>query len=176
MNIACLCKLKPRVSVDRYTCFEESAASIVRERLETSYSDKQWAAQCAKYKVVRLVARQIADSIVCRIEIVYQTARGNNSRDRILNRLLTSVRIYNHKIYVLDCSSHTAVSVHWGTDCEFRSRKEFPRILEITSQVPPFPLTLLYSQPHIFYYTTQPTAQVQTLIALVKSQVTKPQM
>jgi len=51
MYIVCLCKAMPRVSVDRYPCFGEGAASIVRERLEASHSNKYWAAQCAKYKV-----------------------------------------------------------------------------------------------------------------------------
>ena len=41
---------------------------------------------------------------------------------------------------------------------------------------PPRTHTLLYSQPHIFDYTSQPTAYIPTLIALVGCQITMPQM
>jgi hypothetical protein len=94
--------------------------------------------------------------------------------DYNLNRLLTSVTICSRMIYVLHCSSHSGVSVHYATYCEFRPREEVPRILKITSTLPSVP-TIVFPSKHFLLHKAAYSPDSKES-ALGSCQLTKAQM
>jgi hypothetical protein len=159
MKLTC-CVKRSHVSLQTGThVSEESAASIVRERRDASYSNKYWAAQCAKYQVVQLDLRLTADCIECAMESVYQTARSKTSRGHNMNKIATSVTIYIRMIYISHCTSYSGVSAHKSTYVEFNLWKKFQEFWKLCSLSHPLPQKWLLLFPITTFYTAQSSLQ-----------------